>query len=69
MAPRGALFQHLADLEQAASRQRQLACQRLHQKRSGEILTTYMAFPLKAARAAAGGKTSHQTSHMRLFPC
>lgn len=50
MAPRGALFQHLADLEQAASRERQLARQRLHQKRSGEILTTYMAFPLQAAR-------------------
>jgi len=50
MAPRGALFQHLADLEQAASRERQLARQRLHQKRSGEILTTYMAFPLQAAQ-------------------
>ena len=50
MAPRGALFQHLADLEQAASRERQLARQRLHQKRSGEILTTYMAFPLNAAQ-------------------
>ena len=50
MAPRGALFQHLADLEQAASRERQLARQRLHQKRSGEILTTYMAFPLNAAK-------------------
>ena len=50
MAPRGALFQHLADLEQAASRERQLARQRLHQKRSGEILTTSMAFPLKDAR-------------------
>lgn len=50
MAPRGALFQHLADLEQAASRERQLARQRLHQKRSGEILTTYMAFPLKDAQ-------------------
>lgn len=50
MAPRGALFQHLADLEQAASRVRQLARQRLHQKRSGEILTTYMAFPLQAAK-------------------
>ena len=41
MAPRGALFQHLADLEQAASRERQLARQRLHQKSSGEILTTW----------------------------
>ena len=50
MAPRGALFQHLCDLEQAASRERQLARQRLHQKRSGEILTTYMAFPLQAAQ-------------------
>jgi hypothetical protein len=50
MAPRGALFQHLADLEQANSRERQLARQRLQQKRSGEILTTYMAFPLHAAR-------------------
>lgn len=50
MAPKGALFQHLADLEQAASRERQLARQRLHQKRSGEILTTYMAFPLNAAK-------------------
>lgn len=50
MAPRGALFQHLADLEQAASRERQLTRQRLHQKRSGEILTTYMAFPLNAAK-------------------
>ena len=50
MAPRGALFQHLADLEQAASRERQLARQRLQQKRSGEILTTYMAFPLNAAK-------------------
>lgn len=54
MAPRGALFQHLADLEQAASRERQLARQRLHQKRSGEILTTYMAFPLKAAKERMG---------------
>ena len=50
MAPRGTLFQHLADLEQASPRERQLARQRLHQKRSGEILTTYMAFPLNAAR-------------------
>ena len=54
MAPRGALFQHLADLEQAASRERQLARQRLHQKRSGEILTTYMAFPLNAASQRMG---------------
>ena len=50
MAPRGALFQHLADLEQVASRERQLARQRLHEKRSGEILTTYMPFPRNAAK-------------------
>jgi hypothetical protein len=44
----------LADLEQAASRERQLARQRLHQKRSGEILTTCMVFPLKAAKERMG---------------
>lgn len=50
MAPRAALFQHRADLELAASRERQLARQRLHPKRSGEILITCMAFPLNAPR-------------------
>ena len=62
MAPKGALFQHLADLEQAASRERQLARQRLHQKRSGEILTTYMAFPLNAAKERMAEGMSPPTS-------
>lgn len=50
MAPHGGLFQHLADLDKAASRERKLARQRLQQKQGGEILTTCMAFPLHEAQ-------------------